>query len=82
MYFLKVKFLCGRCGSPAVRLRGGSQRYKPSQKRDKTIPSGNLKDVVTSQPRIEQTKSSTLPEGLTGDQLIDNTVSNTIIFMI
>ncbi|XP_058831634.1 inositol polyphosphate-4-phosphatase type I A isoform X2 [Topomyia yanbarensis] len=44
----KVKFLCGRCGSPAVRLRQpkGSSTVKPCR-----VPFGGIPpDVVTSQP--------------------------------
>ncbi|XP_065084950.1 inositol polyphosphate-4-phosphatase type I A isoform X2 [Ochlerotatus camptorhynchus] len=43
----KVKFLCGRCGSPAVRLR----QPKGSIKSGRGVPFGALPpDVVTSQP--------------------------------
>jgi inositol polyphosphate-4-phosphatase len=43
----KVKFLCGRCGSPAVRLRQPRNSIS-SLKRDSITP-----DVVTSQPTNE-----------------------------
>nr|XP_029711421.1 type II inositol 3,4-bisphosphate 4-phosphatase isoform X2 [Aedes albopictus] len=43
----KVKFLCGRCGSPAVRLR----QPKGSLKAIRGVPFGTIPpDVVTSQP--------------------------------
>lgn len=43
----KVKFLCGRCGSPAVRLR----QPKGSMKSIRGVPFGTIPpDVVTSQP--------------------------------
>lgn len=48
----KVKFLCGRCGSPAVRLR--QPRNSISSLRDSITP-----DVVTSQPLNENSRHST-----------------------
>lgn len=48
----KVKFLCGRCGSPAVRLR--QPRNSISSLRDSNTP-----DVVTSQPMNENNRHST-----------------------
>jgi inositol polyphosphate-4-phosphatase len=48
----KVKFLCGRCGSPAVRLR--QPRNSISSLRDSNTP-----DVVTSQPINENNRHST-----------------------
>lgn len=55
----KVKFLCGRCGSPAVRLR--SQR---SIGRSRSFRSGlsTHQDVVTSQPSNGATTIVTQPK--------------------
>lgn len=47
----KVKFLCGRCGSPAVRLRQPRNSIS-------SIKRGSAPDVVTSQPISDVSKES------------------------
>lgn len=67
----KVKFLCGRCGSPAVRLR----QPRNSIKREgfNTLPP----DVVTSQPI--SVDSSTLNSVNLNDSMTQSTNSNSSV---
>uniref|UniRef100_A0A1B6ECE3 phosphatidylinositol-3,4-bisphosphate 4-phosphatase n=1 Tax=Clastoptera arizonana TaxID=38151 RepID=A0A1B6ECE3_9HEMI len=73
----KVKFLCGRCGSPAVRLR--SQKYisRSLSFRSKLLSaqdvisqpgSGRSNDTVTSQPILN------IPKRISSDDALNKTV--------
>ncbi|XP_044733938.1 inositol polyphosphate-4-phosphatase type I A isoform X2 [Chrysoperla carnea] len=78
----KVKFLCGRCGSPAVRLRGQktvtrSRSFRTQSINNQQKSEDKSENVVTNQPQKTEEKTEPLN---TGEELakVVNTVQRVV----